>query len=175
VCLHSSDSGYSRIYDWWNGAGDDGEYLPFEKDSFGQMLEPLSRPVMDSLSALICHGVFDRHPDLRIVSVENGADWVHDYLRRLDHTYGQMPKSFSQHPRDTFRKHVFVSPFYEDNMDDLAQSLPVERILFGSDFPHPEGLANPLDYLAEFQHFSDDGVKRVFHSNLKGLLEGARD
>ncbi len=49
------------------------------------------------------------------------------------------------------------------------------RILFGSDFPHPEGLAEPLDYLKEFADFAEGDIKRIFHGNLKGLLEGARD
>jgi predicted TIM-barrel fold metal-dependent hydrolase len=52
---------------------------------------------------------------------------------------------------------------------------PGERILFGNDFPHPEGLADPLDYIREFDGFSDAAIKRIFHSNMKGLLEGVRD
>lgn len=174
VCLHSSDSGYNQIYDWWN-ARDDAEFLPFEKTAFSQMLEPLARPIMDSLSALICHGALDRHPDLRVICVENGAEWVEPLLRRFDHAYGQAPSTFARHPRDTFTKQIFISPFYEDDMHRLAKDIPAERILFGSDFPHPEGLAEPLDYLKEFKGFSDEDVKKIFHSNLKGLLEGARD
>ena len=173
VCLHTSDSGYDRIYRWWTGGG--GEYLPFEKDAFNLTLETLGRPIADSLSALICHGALDRHPDLRIVSVENGAEWVRPLLKRLDKAHGQMPGAFRRHPRETFQRQVFVAPFYEDSMAELAQDIPVERILFGSDFPHPEGLAEPLDYLKEFRAFSDGDIKRIFHTNMKGLLEGARD
>ena len=53
--------------------------------------------------------------------------------------------------------------------------MPAERILFGSDFPHPEGLAEPLDYLKEFEGFAAGDIERIFHGNLKGLLEGGRD
>jgi predicted TIM-barrel fold metal-dependent hydrolase len=174
VCFHSSDSGYDQIYRWWT-AGARTEFLPFEKDSFGLMLEPLARPISDSLSALICHGVFDRHPGVRVVCVENGADWVGSFLRRLDRAYGQMPQAFKQHPRDAFHKHVFVAPAYEDDMREVARWLPAERILFGSDFPHPEGLAEPLDYLKEFDGFASADLQKIFSTNLKGLLEGARD
>ena len=111
ACLHSSDSGYDRIYQWWM-AGNRTEFLPFEKDAFGQMLDWLARPICDSLSALICHGAFDRHPNLRIVCVENSSDWVESLLRRFDRAYGQMPGSFKRHPRDTFHKHVFVPPSF---------------------------------------------------------------
>jgi predicted TIM-barrel fold metal-dependent hydrolase len=173
VCLHTSDSGYDRIYRWWTGGG--GEYQPFEKDAFSLTLEALGRPIADSLSALICHGALERHPDLRIVSVENGADWVRPLLRRLDKAAGQMPKAFKRPPRETFREQIFVAPFYEDNIKELAEDIPIDRILFGSDFPHPEGLAEPLDYLEEFDGFADDEIKKIFHSNMKGLLEGVRN
>ncbi len=174
VCLHSSDSGYDQIYRWWTG-GSRTEYLPFQRDGFSVMLEPLARPITDTLSALLCHGAFDRNPDLRVVCVENSADWVGSLLRRLDRAYGQTPMSFKRHPRGNFIEHVFVAPAYEDDMDELVAELPAERILFGSDYPHPEGLEKPLDYLKEFENFSDADVQKIFHQNLKGLLEGARN
>jgi predicted TIM-barrel fold metal-dependent hydrolase len=174
VCLHASDSGYDQIFRWWTQGGS-GEFRPFEKDPFGLMLEPLARPITDSIAAFIAHGALDRHPNLRIASLENGSDWVGTLLKRMDRAYGQMPGAFSRHPREAFFNQVFVAPSYEDDMDELATLMPVERILFGSDFPHPEGLAAPLAYLKEFENFSASQVERIFHSNLKGLLEGARD
>jgi hypothetical protein len=65
---------------------------------------------------------------------------------------------------------VFVAPFSED---DLGKDVPVERNLFGNNFPHPEGLANPLDVLEEFRNFSADEVQKVFSIKLKGLLKSA--
>lgn len=173
VCFHASDSGYDRVYRDWAGGGT--EFVPFEKDPFKQTLELLERPIADSMSAMVCHGALERHPDLRVVSVENGSEWVHGLLTRLDRAYGQMPDAFKRHPRETFERQIFVAPFYENDPIELAKDLPVERILFGSDFPHPEGLAEPLDYIKEFSSFDDSQLKRIFHTNLKGLLEGVRD
>jgi hypothetical protein len=70
------------------------------------------------------------------------------------------------------------SPAYvvdEDDTAALKSHVPVNRILFGNDFPHPEGLATPLDYVKEVPSFNDDELKHVFHSTLKGLLEGVQD
>jgi predicted TIM-barrel fold metal-dependent hydrolase len=173
VCMHASDSGYDKIYRWWTGDGR--EMVAFQNNPFKLTLNVLGRPIADSISALICHGVFDRHPELRVVSVENGAEWVSPLLHRLDRVYGQMPLSFKRHPRDAFTKHVFVAPFYEDNPINLAKDLPSERILFGSDFPHPEGLADPLAYLKEFKDFPTPDLEKIFSSNLKGLLQGLRN
>ncbi|MDB5423256.1 MAG: amidohydrolase [Phenylobacterium sp.] len=173
VCLHASDSGYDKIARWWTGGRD--EWQAFSQDAFQLTLDGLGRPVADSISAMICHGLFTRHPDLRIASVENGAGWVGPLLHRLDQAYGKMPKAFAEPPRETFRRHFFVAPFYEDDPKELSEFLPSNRILFGSDYPHPEGLAEPLDYLKEFSKFDAAEIELIFSKNLKGLLEGVRN
>jgi predicted TIM-barrel fold metal-dependent hydrolase len=106
------------------------------------------------------------------VSVENGADWVARLLSRLGRVHGQMPKQFKEDPRETFRKHIFVTPFIEDDLEELRRLIPVERILFGSDWPHAEGLSEPLDFVSEFRGYDIQDLEKVFSSNLKGLLEG---
>jgi predicted TIM-barrel fold metal-dependent hydrolase len=174
VCLHGSDSGYDRITQWWLGRPD-AEYRPFENDTFRGTVDMIGRAISDSIAALICHGVFDRHPNVRVASIENGATWVAPLLHRLGRSYGQGPRAFKEDPRDTFHRHVYVAPFYEDDLNELRAHLPVERMLFGSDFPHPEGLDEPLRFVEEFGGYSDDEVEKVFSTNLKGLLEGKRD
>lgn len=170
VTMHGSDSGYDRITGWWSGGH--GEYQPFKFDTFRATVDLIGRAISDSLAALICHGVFERYPDLRVLSVENGSSWVRSLLGRLDHAYGQMPQAFAKHPRDQFAQNVFVSPFYEDDLPDLKQHMPVERIVFGSDYPHPEGVADPLQYLNDFSSYSDKDLEMIFCTNTRNLLEG---
>jgi predicted TIM-barrel fold metal-dependent hydrolase len=129
-----------------------------------------ARAISDSLAALICHGVFDRHPRVRVASIENGSKWMFPLMDALAHTYGQMPKDFTRHPHETVREHVFVAPFYEEPIRKLADAIGVERVLFGSDYPHPEGLAAPLDFLPELAGFSEPDQERIMSSNLRGLL-----
>jgi predicted TIM-barrel fold metal-dependent hydrolase len=170
VTLHGSDSGYDRITQWWTGPQQ--EFLAFQRGSFQACIDMIGRAISDSICALICHGVFERHPKLRVASVENGAYWVRALVHRLGRVYGQMPQAFKENPVDTFHKHVYVCPFFEDNLGELRTLMPIERMLFGSDWPHPEGLAEPLDYLVEARNFSPTEVEQLFSSNLKGLLEG---
>lgn len=173
VCLHASDSGYDDLSRRWEGGAK--EWIPFEPTPFKACLDALGRAISDSLSALICHGVFERFPNVRVASVENGAHWLPSLLQRLERVYGQMPGHFKQHPVEQFRKHIFVVPFYEDNITELSTLIPVERILFGSDFPHPEGLPHPLDYVREFAVLPKGDIRKVMSDNLQGLLRGARD
>ncbi|MFC3172820.1 amidohydrolase family protein [Novosphingobium bradum] len=170
VTMHGSDSGYDKITNWWKGS--QAEFLPFERDSFGAVVDLIGRAISDSLSALICHGVFERFPRLKVVSVENGAEWLEPLFHRLKKGYGQMPKAFHKHPIDQFHENIYVAPFYEDDMTALKELIPVERILFGSDYPHPEGVANPLDYMNDFPGYTDDELEKVFSSNLRKLLDG---
>lgn len=173
VCLHASDSGYDRISRSWVGEGN--EFLAFQRSAFSLTTDNLGRAISDAICSMICHGLIDRFPNLRIASVENGSDWVAGMVRRLEQAFGKMPKSFREPPRETFRRNFFVAPFYEDDPAKLLEFLPADRIMFGSDFPHPEGLAEPLDYLKEFRNFSEPDIEKVFSTNLKGLLEGARN
>ncbi|HVH18938.1 MAG TPA: amidohydrolase family protein [Myxococcota bacterium] len=174
VCLHASDSGYDRVTQWWTG-GEGNEFLAFERNTFQAMMDLLGRAISDSIAALICHGVFERHPKVRVASIENGAEWVPPLLARLDRAHGQMPRAFKVHPREQFERHVYVAPFYEDDLGGLRRHVPVERLLFGSDYPHPEGAARPLDYLEDFRAYAPDEIEKIFSSNLKGLLEGRSD
>ncbi len=172
VSIHASNSDYDHLITMWTGGA---EWLPFESDPFINSLRIIERAISDTISAIICGGVFDRFPDLRIVSVENGATWVVPLLETLKHVYGQMPHKFARDPVETFHRHVFVTPFIEDSFETLAKHMQIDRILFGSDYPHPEGVANPLDFLSELTSFSMAEKERIMSLNLKGLLQGQRD
>jgi predicted TIM-barrel fold metal-dependent hydrolase len=174
VVLHVSDSGYERIHRWWT-AGGKGEWRPFEKDPFLETLDLMGRAIADTLSALICHGVFHRFPNVRVASLENGSEWLEPLIWRLAHTYKKMPKDFSEDPVAVLRRHVFVSPFYEDPVGKVAELIGIERVLFGSDWPHPEGLAQPLEFLKDIADLDAEQTRKVMSSNLQGLLEGRRD
>jgi predicted TIM-barrel fold metal-dependent hydrolase len=174
VVLHVSDSGYERIFRWWT-AGGKGEWRPFEKDAFFETLDLMGRPIADTLAALICHGVFQRFPNVRVAALENGSDWLEPLIGRLAHTFKKMPQDFAADPVAVLRQHVFVSPFYEDPMGKVAQLIGSDRVLFGSDWPHPEGLRNPLDYLRDIDDLDAVQTQKVMSSNLQGLLEGRRD
>ena len=76
-------------------------------------------------------------------------------------------------PLDTMRSHVWVTPYYEDDLRDLADTIGVERMLFGSDWPHGEGLADPAAYpteLADDHGFDQREIDLVMRANSAALL-----
>ncbi len=165
VMLHNGDAGYRAISELWSG---DREFKAFAFDPLQRCLS--ADATHDTFAALICHGVFDRHPGVRVASIECGADWVEALVRKLKHSYGQMPTAFDRHPVDTFHEHCFVAPYYEDDVTDLRNHMPVERMLFGSDFPHAEGIAEPSSYANELTAFDGDEVRMVMRENALGLI-----
>jgi predicted TIM-barrel fold metal-dependent hydrolase len=141
--MHSSDSGYTRYQNDWTGPM---EMLPFEPDAFRWMTMG-KRPIEDSMAAFACHGVFTRFPELRVAVIENGGDWVTSFLEHLEDVYRKMPKQFDEDPVKAFQRNVYISPFHEDKLGRLIEAIGADHVLFGSDYPHPEGLAEPCSYV----------------------------
>ena len=92
----------------------------------------------------------------------------------FDRVYKKMPGRFDEHPSDTLRRHVWINPFHEDDMRYLVDALGADRVLFGSDFPHPEGLGDPFEFVDELADLPRPVVEQVMGGNLQAAA-GARD
>lgn len=138
-------------------------------DSTLVMMLQKKRLVHDFAAVLICHGLFERFPRLRLAYVENGALWVGPLLHDLQVVHVQNKGMFKTNPVDQFHRNCWVAPFVEDDPADLAKHIPVERILFGSDWPHAEGLHLPSDYYDTLSGFSDPDIRRIMGDNAREL------
>ncbi|MDA8048119.1 MAG: amidohydrolase family protein [Actinomycetota bacterium] len=127
------------------------------------------RLIQDFATVVVAHKLFERFPRLRLAYVENGADWVRPVLHTLQMLHGQNPGMFRSNPAEQFIDHCWVAPFVEDDVEDLARYLPVERILFGSDWPHAEGLPEPRDFFANVASFSPADQRRIMVDNAREL------
>jgi predicted TIM-barrel fold metal-dependent hydrolase len=128
------------------------------------------RPIHDTVASLVIDGVFHRHPDLRVASIENGSDWLPLLVKRLHKLANQNPRAFPDDPLEVIRRHVWVTPYYEEELRKLADLIGTERVLFGSDWPHGEGLADPLTFTKELHNFSETEIGQVMRQNALDLL-----
>ena len=137
----SSDSGYLAIAALWGGKA---TFEGFgKKDPLDQVLLD-DRAIHDTMASMIVHQVFTRHPKLKVASIENGSYFVY----RLD----QAAQEGRQHRAGHFTEDP-VEQLQEQRLDRavlrggpcklLADTIGVDKILFGSDWPHGEGLADP--------------------------------
>jgi predicted TIM-barrel fold metal-dependent hydrolase len=167
VSMHASDSGYSRYQSDWTGPA---EMLPFKPDAF-RTLTMGKRPIEDAMAALVCHGALTRFPELRVASIENGADWVPPFLEHLTDVHRKMPQAFDEDPIEAFKRNIYVAPFHEDDIQELVGIMGADHLLFGSDYPHPEGLAEPCSYVDHLPDgLADDDVAAVMGGNLGRLM-----
>lgn len=135
------------------------------------------RPIMDTVAALILHNLFGRFPDVRVISVENGAFWVAYAVKLMNKNYAINGNGFwlggrPERPSKVFREHIKVTPFHEDDVGQLVDVVGVDAVTFGSDFPHAEGLASPVnEFLEDLNIAEAASVEKVMRTNLKGLLD----
>jgi predicted TIM-barrel fold metal-dependent hydrolase len=167
IGIHAADSGYGKYIRAW---GESDKYTGLRMSPLTEVMSVhIERPIFDMMAAMICHGVFDRHPKLRVATLELGAAWAPELLRRFRVAYGKTPQLFGRDPVESFREHVWIAPFYEDNILNVRDEIGANRILLGSDWPHPEGLAEPRAWLPDFIALSNEERRMALRDNLKEL------
>jgi predicted TIM-barrel fold metal-dependent hydrolase len=114
---------------------------------------------------------------VRIASVEMGCNWVPYVLHALDHAGGLLERRVEafgtrveDRPSDIFRAKVYVSPFPEEDVVGLTELIGVDRVLFGSDWPHPEGNVEPIDYVDCIQKLDAADVRKIMRENALALI-----
>lgn len=142
VVLHASQPPLTTYINMWEPPSTNN----FMEMSSFRWLVLGHREISDMLSSLICHGTLTRFPKLRIASVENGSSWIGPLFNDLADVYKKMPQTFPEHPHEVFRRNVWVSPFWEGSVADVVETVGWDKVLFGSDYPHPEGLETPRRY-----------------------------
>ena len=167
VVIHAGDSGYTT-----HGYAEDG----FSADFSGRGKQRLSikswnieRAALDYLATLILDRVFERYPNVRIASVENGSEFLPDLFRKLTSMARKAPGYFGQDPVQTFKQHVWINPFWEDDVEEVARYMGTDRVIFGSDWPHIEGLPEPGNYIDDLSAFNEREKRLILRDNAQGL------
>ena len=167
VVVHAADSGYTT-----QGYSPDGFAARFDNKTKPNLrLLSIERAIYDFLASLLFDKFFDRFPNVRMASVENGAEFVPDFFKKLGSIRRKMPGYFSEDPVETFRRHVWINPFWEDDVNETVALMGADRVVFGSDWPHIEGLPSPLDYAVELKDLDPNDQRRVLLDNALELNE----
>ena len=183
VVIHQAEAGYNELFSsQW---GEDPRPTTHSRSVFQTAAYWVEQPVIDTLMAFVCHNLFGRFPGLKVLSVENGSTWVPDLLRRMDAAFLMQSEAsrdarwlggpLDDLPSVIFREHVFISPLNfwsapRENVRALADVIGPDRVLFGSDYPHPEGLAAPMDFVDLLDGFRPAEQDQILRGNLAALL-----
>jgi hypothetical protein len=90
--------------------------LGFRPQAFASVFDGGTRAIHDALASAVCHEMLCRFPGVRLISVENGGDWVPALLHHLELACRKMPKEFAEHPSETFKRSVWVNSFWEESL-----------------------------------------------------------
>ena len=168
VAMHLGDSGYQRLNARWGEAEEFEPFSPAPMD-LGSITSG-TRAIHDMVAKLIMDRVLHRFPRLRLLSVENGSDWLLLLEKRLRKKANQTPHLFPEHPTDVIRSRVYTTPYAEDDIPLLVERIGAEHVLFGSDWPHGEGLADPCSFRELLGDLSDADADRIMRANLAEMI-----
>jgi predicted TIM-barrel fold metal-dependent hydrolase len=169
VGMHSSDDGSQRYVNEWDGRLS--EFTAFVQQSmFSQLVGSEYRNIRDTIYSIIGHGLATRFPDIRFMPVENGSQWVPTALKQFEKLYDHTPQGFDEDPMVTFKRSIVVHPFFEEDVLNIVDLVGTDNVVFGSDFPHPEGLAEPLSFLEEIEPLSEVDKAKIMGGTLSKLM-----
>ena len=140
-----------------------------------------SLPYVGANSMIACTdwlfaGILDRHPGIRVAFSEGGAGWVPYLLEQAEHVfdaYGDEQLVTTRRPREVFAEHMYVCFLRDDTAMASLGVIPVDNIMWESDFPHDSGLfPNSRASLEEtMRSVPDDIAVKIAETNAKRLLK----
>ena len=174
VAFHIGVTGFNEMYaTHWGEAADPPAH---QQSAFQWTCFYGDTAIMQTLAALIFHNLFGRFPKVRVQSVEHGSLWVTYLIAAMDKMKGMgrngpWPGGYvSGKPSEVFKQPVYVSPYHEDPMAPLVDAIGSEHVLFGSDYPHSEGVAEPVDFVDALEGFDPNATRRIMRENCAHLL-----
>lgn len=136
----------------------------------------LPMEIQTALANMIVGGVFDRFPRLKVCSAENDFGWLPHFVHRLTHFVTKIldkDKRLQRLPLEVIQQNVWASTQFEDGtiMEYVAKAVGSDRIMWGSDYPHPDSTyPNSRDWIARAAAHLDAGdADRIFGLNVAEL------
>jgi predicted TIM-barrel fold metal-dependent hydrolase len=172
VGMHSGDAGYQRYINEWEGIPS--ETLPFKATGSPafQAMASDKDVVHDAMASVIGHGLATRFPKLKFMPVEFWAEWIRPFIDRMQAAYERAPVLFDEDPFEVFKRNIYVHIFHEPDPQGLLKlGLPADRLMFGSDFPHPEGIADPLAYSDVVASLSPEDQELIMGGTLEKAMK----
>jgi predicted TIM-barrel fold metal-dependent hydrolase len=175
VGMHSGDSGYTRYTNEWEGLGDR-EHRAFVGNAsagFAALMSEKSN-VVDAMASIVGHGLATRFPTLKFAPVEFEASWIRPFVAKLQRASERQSVLFDEDPFEVFTRNVYVHIFHEPDPSGLLElGLPADHLMWGSDFPHPEGLGDPLGYSELVEDLPLDTQKLIMGGTLGRIMKVA--
>ncbi|MBZ0252697.1 MAG: amidohydrolase [Candidatus Methylomirabilis sp.] len=174
VGFHVGEAGYNEMMSVW--FGEEANPSSHSQSAFQWTNCYGDRPIMDTVSGLVFGNLFGRFPNIRVCSIEHGSLWVPYITKAMDKMKGMgrngpwpggRPKG---KPSEIFKEHFWINPYHEEDIEPLLAVVGPERVLFGSDYPHPECLVPPAEYAEELKDRPEKMRRDILRDNARRLV-----
>jgi predicted TIM-barrel fold metal-dependent hydrolase len=134
--------------------------------------------IQAQIASLVCSGIFEELPDLRIMLEETGIGWLAPFIWRFDRVWDDMKEerpALQMRPSETIRKHFWITtqpidaPAEVRDFQSMIRHMQMDdHIVFSTDYPHwnfddPRRVITPARFGAELQ-------RRVLFDNAASLF-----
>ena len=175
VAFHLGEAGYNEaVSTQW---GEEADPPNFEMSAWQWAHCYCDRPIMETLSAFVYANFFERFPRIQLVAVEHGCEWVPYLLKRMDKMRGMgrngpwLRAQLKERPSAIFKRHVKVTPFGEDDTVKVIEEIGTsDCIVLGSDWPHPEGLKEPGEFLEALAPLAPETQREIMRETGRALV-----
>ena len=151
--------------------------LPVARAAFATNITHFQMNMANILTSMIFSGVLEKYPRIRLVLGESGIGWIPYVLWRMDAEWEDQFKDLSlkMPPSDYWKRQCFATYQTDPIGVKLIDDLGADRIMWGSDFPHPDGIwPDSQEYIkTELGHLPADVRRKVICENagkLYGLI-----
>jgi hypothetical protein len=125
----------------------------------------------DGLASLIGHGLATRFPKLRCAPIEFHIDPLEEFVERVQRAYEESPVLFDEDPYMVLRRNVFIHNFQDPDPAKTVRLMGVDNVMFGSDFPHVEGLNDPLAFSDLLADMPAEDQAKVMGGNMARIIK----
>ena len=127
--------------------------------------------LVDCMASIIGHGLATRFPRLQFMPVEFSNRWIRPFYEKLQRSYETSSVLFDENPVEVFNRNVWVHAFHEPDPKGLIDiGIAADHIMFGSDFPHPEGMSDPLAYAELVKDLPPDEQALIMGGSIEKAL-----
>jgi predicted TIM-barrel fold metal-dependent hydrolase len=147
--------------------------LPVARAAFATSITAFQLNMSNILTSMIYSGVLEKFPRIRLVLGEAGIGWIPYVLWRMDAEWEDQFKDLSlkMPPSDYWKRQCYATYQSDPVGVKLLDELNVGNVMWGSDFPHPDGIwPDSKDYVArELGHLPAATRRKIVCENAAKL------
>jgi len=143
------------------------------RSAFASNITQFQINMANILTSMVFSGALERYPRLKVVLGESGIGWIPYVLNRMDAEWEDQFKDLelTMAPSDYWRRQCWATYQTDPIGVKLIDELGADRIMWGSDFPHPDGIwPDSREYVQkELGHLPADVRRKVVCENAARL------